>query len=140
MFRQVFGLRGETRWSPRLRLPVRKHSACIAAGSVRSPIPLRDSPGFSPGSLFPRALYVVVEPKTRHKIKQEKEYYNFYFFVWREERGQERVPIFLHWPSLADCADKLNFQFKILCLKSTQILNVNLECEVGQASLNFLTT
>ena len=37
----------------------------------RSPTPLRDSPGFTPGSLLTQPQHLVIEPELRHKIDHE---------------------------------------------------------------------
>jgi len=37
----------------------------------RSPLPLRDSPGFSPGSLLTQPLHLVAEPDSKYKIAYE---------------------------------------------------------------------
>ncbi len=72
-FRQVFGLRGVTRMkylvgldyglSPFRAVP--EQCSC----SVRSPIPLRDSPGFTPGSLLLKPQYLVISPESDYKIE-----------------------------------------------------------------------
>jgi hypothetical protein len=64
--RQVFGLRGTNHSTIHLqpRLPILGGQClCTSACGLRSPIPLHDSPGITPGSLLPQPRKWVVVPK-----------------------------------------------------------------------------
>src|SRR3569623_1578343 len=78
-FRQVFGLGGVNRIgdSPRATASHPLGQCLTYVSGLRSPIPLRDSPGVSPGSLLTHPLHVVNKPERWHKIYNETRHGNW---------------------------------------------------------------